>query len=232
MRSGRPRLRNAELLYRRALRASLRELQAAILRILRERTDAASPYSEALKRIRRLRLVVEEGEIDVAYGRVERAASAWNKGLIGIAPAVSKRVIAGFRREQVDLIRRLQGSQLDRVAKILREGAGLRVEEIAAQLQESFGIESRHADLIARDQVVTLNAKITRDQHQKAGIERYRWSSSKDERVREEHADLDGEIFSYDDPPVIDASTGDRGHPGDAIQCRCVAVPVLDWLED
>ena len=50
------------------------------------------------------------------------------------------------------------------------------------------------------------------------GIKQYIWSTSGDERVRDSHAENDGKIFSYDDPPPT-------GHPGDEINCRCVAIP-------
>jgi len=60
-----------------------------------------------------------------------------------------------------------------------------------------------------------------------AGVSRYEWSSSADERVRPRHRELDGQTFSWDDPPVTN-DDGDTNHPGEDYQCRCIAVPVLD----
>ena len=213
------------------LRRALEAMQAEILRALKVRDDDTAT-SRALARIRKLRLLVDQRDLERVYRRTEKQASIATKGLIGIAPAIGPRALAAFRRQNAELIRTLQGSQIQRVQRILREGANLRVEEIAASLQEAFAIESRHAELIARDQVLTIHAQVTREQHKSAGIERYTWSTSNDERVRDDHVDLDGNVYSYDDPPVIDSRTGDRGHPGDGIQCRCVAVPVVPWLDE
>lgn len=225
----RPKVGAVELAYRRALRAALERFQRAILAALDLRTDSA--YSEALRRIRRLRLRVDPEEIDKVARRTERDTTAATKRLIGIAPAVSRRTIERWRKENVDLIVRLQGSQLDRVSEILRKGRNLRVEELREKMEASFGIEKRHADLLARDQTLKLNAKITREQHTKAGVTKYRWNTSLDERVRKRHRELHDQVFAYDDPPIIDPRTGERGHPGDDYQCRCIAIPIIDWDE-
>ncbi len=63
----------------------------------------------------------------------------------------------------------------------------------------------------------------------RAGITQYTWSTSKDERVRPSHAELEGEQFSYDDPPEVD---GEPANPGEPILCRCVPLPVLDLGDD
>ena len=45
-----------------------------------------------------------------------------------------------------------------------------------------------------------------------------------DGRVRPKHQELDQKVFSYDDP-----DGGDNGQlPGEPINCRCVALPVID----
>ena len=43
------------------------------------------------------------------------------------------------------------------------------------------------------------------------------------DRVRDEHQELEGETFSYDDPPS-------EGLPGQPVLCRCFAEPVLDEI--
>ena len=39
---------------------------------------------------------------------------------------------------------------------------------------------------------------------------------------------LNGKKFRWDDPPVVDIRTGERGHPGMDKHCRCYAEPVSD----
>ena len=45
-------------------------------------------------------------------------------------------------------------------------------------------------------------------------------------RTRSGHLALNGKTFRWDDPPVINARTGERGHPGHDRNCRCYAEPV------
>lgn len=79
------------------------------------------------------------------------------------------------------------------------------------------------ANLIARDQIAKLNGQLTRTRQTDLGVSRYIWRTMGDARVRDEHQDLNGKIFSWDSPP-------DVGHPGDDYQCRCYADPVLSDL--
>lgn len=137
--------------------------------------------------------------------------------------------IEGFRKRNIALIRSLQGRQLEEIRGILEtaELQGLRVEVVRKQIIERFGVSRSKADLLARDQVLKLNGELTEKRQTQAGITRYRWSTSNDERVRESHEELDGEEISWDDPPETNAD-GDRNHPGGDYQCRCVAIPILD----
>lgn len=105
------------------------------------------------------------------------------------------------------------------------KNAGLRVEELRDQLVTRGNVSQSRAALIARDQTLKLNGQITRIRQQHAGVTSYTWSTSKDERVREEHAALEGDTIRWDNPPSV-------GHPGEDFQCRCVAIPLIDELDD
>lgn len=50
--------------------------------------------------------------------------------------------------------------------------------------------------------------------------EQYVWRTLGDEKVRMEHRRNDGRVFSWSDPPAT-------GHPGEAPNCRCEAVPYV-----
>lgn len=92
------------------------------------------------------------------------------------------------------------------------------------------------ANLLARDQIGTLSADLTRTRQESAGVKEYIWRSSGDERVRACHRELDGKTFRYDDPPAMwymtkrgKIYTGRHCNPGEDYQCRCVAKPVFDF---
>ncbi|STP06298.1 phage Mu protein gp30-like protein [Haemophilus parainfluenzae] len=95
-------------------------------------------------------------------------------------------------------------------------------KDLAEQLKKLGKDAESRAMLIARDQSSKLNAALTRARHEEVGVKKYMWSTSGDERVRASHAEKDGQIFEYANPPA------DTGHPGHDVNCRCVQIPVLD----
>ena len=131
--------------------------------------------------------------------------------------------VEAWRVENVRLIRSISDRLLGDVQALVTEAAtsGMRVETLRNRLRERFGVSDSRARLIARDQILKANSDLTRARHLEAGITQYVWITSQDERVRPEHRALHGRTFSWDDPPP-------PGHPGQDIQCRCVARPVLD----
>lgn len=138
-----------------------------------------------------------------------------------------------FRERNVSLIRSLGEKQLDDIEDLLSqaESGAWRVEELQGKIQERFGVSKSKANLLARDQTLKLNGQLTKVRQTNAGITKYIWTTSHDERVRPAHADLDGTECLWSSPPVVD-DQGRTAHPGEDFQCRCVAFPILNELDD
>lgn len=239
----------AALAYRKALRAVVARVVGALeRRLFPQLTDLPGPTARAdtrdgarsvLADLKRSLLEDDHtGMIRDAAGRVAEANAREFKRVLkidlrqavpGVAPTIDK-----FRRENVNLIESIQTDLLDQVGELVDKAwtAGTRVETLRSQLQERFDVTESRADLIARDQVLKLNSQITRARQTSAGIVEYIWTTSGDERVRERHAELDGQRCRWDAPPVVNEKTGETAHPGEDYQCRCVAMPVLGFLED
>lgn len=132
--------------------------------------------------------------------------------------------------ENVSLIKTIPQGSLEEMREIVYNGyrTGQTTTSIVKEIQHTYSVNKSHARLIARDQMAKLNAELTKRQQTDAGVESYKWSTSRDSRVREGHRRLNGKIFRWDDPPVVDAKTGRRCHPGEDYQCRCVAIPVFN----
>lgn len=131
-----------------------------------------------------------------------------------------------FASQNSQLITSISSQELERVSGIVERGLqeGSRFEIISEDIQKSFGISDRRAKLIARDQIAKLNASLTKLRQEELGVDSYRWQTSGDERVRPSHKANDGKIFRWDDPPK------ETGHPGTDINCRCVAIPILEGV--
>lgn len=132
--------------------------------------------------------------------------------------------------DNVALIKTIPQESLGRMRQIVLEGYrnGETTTAIVKQIQRTYSVDRRHAQLLARDQIAKLNGDITQQQQQDAGVVEYVWSTSGDSRVRPSHAALNHKRFRWDDPPVVDEKTGRRCHPGKDYQCRCCALPVFN----
>ena len=132
--------------------------------------------------------------------------------------------------DNVNLVTTRPRETLGEMMDIVQTGfvSGTNTLEIARRLQEKYNYTSYWAQFVARDQMAKLNCDVTRQAQLSAGVTRYEWSTSDDSRVRESHRVLDGKVFSWDEPPIVDDKTGRRCHPGQDYQCRCVALPVFD----
>lgn len=171
-----------------------------------------------------------------AYGRMASGVADASDKVIGVTLRDIAGRGAGSARVTADI-----DAARDRNIRLVEEAArvyaadvravvsdprnfGLRVEQVKAKLVERGNVAESRAELIARDQTLKLNGQIAQQRMARAGITKYTWSTSGDERVRPEHAALEGQVFSWDSPPP-------PGHPGQDFQCRCVAVPVVEEAE-
>ena len=87
------------------------------------------------------------------------------------------------------------------------------------------GVASNSA-IIARDQISKITAALNQASFQDVGIDEYIWWTMQDERVRPTHRLNHGRRFSWDDPPPL------TGPPGHDINCRCIAVPIVEPERD
>jgi SPP1 gp7 family putative phage head morphogenesis protein len=245
--------------YTRALTDVAAELNDALAAALSDelgvRVDAADgdatvpPFNRAglLARLHRLAagVVKRRGSlidraIDAcAEGVASKSKAEWArqaKAAVGIDLAAIEPnltpTINAFRRANLELITSMAKDKVERVKALLTEHAGARVETLRDRIMEEQGVTKRQAALIARDQVLSLNAQVTQKRHAAAGVSKYIWRTSGDGDVRPAHRALDGKVFSYDDPPVVDAKKGRREHPGEDYQCRCTAEPIIPGFDD
>ena len=157
---------------------------------------------------------------------------------IDVGDVADTAIRSRFIRENVSLITSIPKQLASDVEAELAEAwsVGRDMSVLAARIEERFGVATNRARLIARDQVATLNSRVAAKRQQQLGITRYEWSTSLDERVRgnpsglypnadPSHWDREGKIYSWDDPP-------EDGHPGEAINCRCTAIAIVDVEED
>lgn len=109
-------------------------------------------------------------------------------------------------------------------------GNGL--QDVFEALTNQEGITQRRAKFIAEDQTRKATTAMNSARMQSSGIKQFEWiHSGGGAEPRRLHLKLHGQTFSFDDLPVIDERTGERGLPGQLPNCRCTLRPVLNFGE-
>ena len=165
---------------------------------------------------------INERNRKVFYKSLQAATGVSLNGIIseeGLQPMLTSKI-----NENVNLIQSIPDEYFKKLNVIISEGttrgksAGGIIKDILALGKST----KKRAKLIARDQTQKVNAAITQGRQTNLGVTEYIWRTSSDERVRDSHKSKNGKRFKWSDPPA------DTGHPGQDIQCRCVAEPVIE----
>lgn len=159
-------------------------------------------------------LSLKTSVIDGRIKEIVKAATVENIGLIKSIPT--------------QYFQKLQGD----VMRAITQGAG--TQQILDSVRNTGQVTERRAALIARDQTSKSTTALNAARMDALNIEEFEWLHSAGGREpRPLHLNvLNGRIFKVKDPPVIDERTGEKGLPGQAINCRCRMIPVLRWGED
>ena len=103
---------------------------------------------------------------------------------------------------------------------------GGRAKNLEALLRKRYKTSQNKARFLAKQESGLLLAQYRKQRYRDAGVQRYRWRTSNDERVRDYHADLNGKIFFWDE--AIIGPNGEKGNPKEYFGCRCTAEPILE----
>lgn len=103
---------------------------------------------------------------------------------------------------------------------------GLRPGSLQDMIQKNYKVTRAKAGFLARQETSLLLSKFHEERYKDVGVRKYKWSTSNDSHVRHDHKRLNGKIFSWDDPPVVNLNTGKRANPGEDYECRCVPIPI------
>lgn len=155
---------------------------------------------------------------------MRQARAALGVDVMLLDPKVAP-IVEGFVHENVALIKSLKNRALDDLENIVARAyaTGTRAEAVAPEIAARYQMAERHARLIARDQIGKLNGRITAARHRELGITSFVWRTMNDRKVRPRHRTLNGQRFTYEQPPH-------DGLPGIPIACRCTQEPVFDDL--
>lgn len=198
--------------------------QASMLRRVADYVDALDPWA------RRTSTRTAEA-VDASNKRT------WKKQSAEIKTALKEesqgRIGAAQRKwhiEQVELIKSIPQDAAARAQALARKAIseGGRAESLEGIIKQMAGTEDyalNKATLIARTEISKANTALTRARSENLGVTHYIWTTVGDADVRDSHAEMEGQICSWEDPPEVEGEGAH--HPGDFPNCRCFASPVL-----
>lgn len=136
--------------------------------------------------------------------------------------------VIALQAEQVSLITSLPIDAAARAQRLAMEAAtgGKRADEVAKEIARTGEVTDSRAKLIARTEVAKSNSMINEARSLSVGSTHYIWRTAEDEAVRESHADMEGVVVAWADPPTL--SDGTTTHAGQIYNCRCFAEPIIN----
>lgn len=137
--------------------------------------------------------------------------------------------------ENVGLIKSIAEQHMTGVRTALMQSVqnGRDLAYLTEQLEKRIGITKRRAAFIARDQNNKATAVMVRTRALELGVTKARWvHSAGGKQPRPEHVKAGRERLEFDLAKGHDFNNGEGiVWPGTAINCRCVAVPIVPGFE-
>ncbi len=140
-------------------------------------------------------------------------------------------------QENVNLISSIPKQYLDQVSgsvfRSITTGNGLK--DLVPAISKFTGEVNRRTINLALDQTRKAYNTINRERLQKLGVQQFEWvHSGGGQHPRPSHVAMSGNIYSWDDLPIINKEnlkyeSPQRGIPGQAINCKCVMNPVVKF---
>ena len=188
-----------------ALDRGLSELQTALNQLA---DKSAGPADTAAKRV----LAHSRGEV----GRLLNLQ-------VPPTPELERFVRHDFQRQVHNRLLAAGRAQVDQIRKAIvgyEEGTSLR-----KGILDKLWVSRNRGRMVAADQAYRLEAWTQQLWAQRVGSDEYVWLTCADDRVRPGHAVLHRTKQKWSEPPNTGRQEG-RNHPGQAVHCRCRAVPV------
>lgn len=133
-------------------------------------------------------------------------------------------------RQNVNLITSIASEHLTNVNGVIFRGieTGHDLSRISEDLEKTFGVSERRAQMIARDQTNKATNNLSRDRLVAYGISKGKWlHTSSGKTYRDSHVEMDGEIYDLEQG-CYDDDYGAYVQPGELVNCHCCCVPVID----
>lgn len=111
--------------------------------------------------------------------------------------------------------------------------AGESIRDMQGRVEKVFNYgDVVRSERISRTEMLSASNKGALEAYRQSGVvERKRWLATRDSRVRDAHAEANGQVVALDVPFLVmgeSVMTPGEGSPANSINCRCTIVPLLE----
>jgi len=242
-----------EVEYRKALLAlttTLKQQTALIGRAVSAGESMTRIQSQVQSELRRANLRFDSAAANIAGSSIatmddanRRKIEKTLRSTLGVSSAriLSSEVVAGVidkaLAENVSLISSIPAEHFKKVQRAILdnfEGREFKEGSLINRLRVLGSQSDKKAKLIARDQTTKFIGALNSVRQRDVGIERFIWRTVQDirvtgtpggpndpSRVHGDHFAREGRVYRWDSLPA-------DGGPGESIQCRCFAEPLIE----
>lgn len=215
------------------------DLPMEVLAAVNEYADAAKDLhvrlDSLLKKLERnMEAAVREKEIDSTrvIGKMEKGFNKAYSEAIGkeeLSDRAKKELADDYSHNMKLWIQKWCRETIQDLRVSVEKNAkdGYRFDRLVDRVQNRYDVSKTKAEFLARQETALFVSKHRQQRFEDVGITSYVWQTADDSNVRDSHKKLDGKIFEYANPPIVDEATGRRANAGEDFNCRCVANPIL-----
>jgi SPP1 gp7 family putative phage head morphogenesis protein len=151
---------------------------------------------------------------------------------IGVEPKITdkmrKQITKDYTENYKLSIKKFQDDEILKLRGIVEKNVmqGFRPDTLIDDIFARQKISKTRAAFVAKQETRLFLSSLRESKYKTAGLNEYRWRSRNDSKTRPIHRKLNNQIFSWDNPPVIDEK-GRLGHPEQDYGCRCKAIPIV-----
>ncbi len=140
-----------------------------------------------------------------------------------------------FLDQRENLIKGASEQVHDEVMNTVQQGldAGDTTDELADRVKGKFDdMTTARAKMIATTETGAAYGVARHDGLKQAGIQKKKWLTAEDDRVRAAHEDADGQVRDIDEPfdvggEQLQYPCDEAGSPENVINCRCVSIAAM-----
>lgn len=153
------------------------------------------------------------------------------------APRGTEKIVLDYFDPHLQMLTSIDEQIRDAIGETLREGweQGETLRDLKERIKDLMEfVSEKRAVTIARTETATFRNGARWEFMQAQGVQRVQWLSARDPRVRDSHADIDGDVVDlgeqFRNGLRFPCEVG--GPPEEVINCRCTLLPIAEGLTD